>query len=251
MAFAIDLGGLSVGIRTAYEYVYEKCRSYLTGAAPSFTVETTPEMLAQECRTVRGMKRTAEQNEADLLYRLVARELPLYDAILFHGSAVACDGQGYMFTAPGGTGKSTHTRMWMGIDGHDIRMINDDKPIVRCIGQQIWICGSPWNGKHNLGMPGRVPLRAICALERGQTNQIRVMDYREMQPVLLYQGFCERDPAITASFIELLSKLRDQVRFYKLQCNMDTEAARVSFEMMTGQRMRGDIDETEEQRYYQ
>ena len=36
----------------------------------------------------------------------------IYDTILFHGSVIAVDGEGYLFTAKSGTGKSTHARLW-------------------------------------------------------------------------------------------------------------------------------------------
>ena len=50
--------------------------------------------------------------ETMAVYRKIEDKLLDYDTILFHGSAVAVDGVGYLFTAKSGTGKSTHTRLW-------------------------------------------------------------------------------------------------------------------------------------------
>jgi serine kinase of HPr protein (carbohydrate metabolism regulator) len=57
--------------------------------------------------------------------------MPYYDTFLFHGSAIAVDGVGYLFTAKSGTGKSTHARLWRELLGARAVMVNDDKPLLR------------------------------------------------------------------------------------------------------------------------
>ena len=49
---------------------------------------------------------------------------------LFHSSVVSCAGYGYMFLGKSGTGKSTHSSLWLKhISGTEL--INDDNPVVR------------------------------------------------------------------------------------------------------------------------
>ena len=50
--------------------------------------------------------------EETAVYRKIAEKMPCYDSFVFHGSVIAVEGQGFLFTAKSGTGKSTHTRLW-------------------------------------------------------------------------------------------------------------------------------------------
>lgn len=102
------------------------------------------------------------------VYRKIARKLLEFDTLLFHGSVVAVDGTGYLFTAKSGTGKSTHTRLWRQLFGSRAVMANDDKPLLKITDNGVIAYGTPWNGKHRLGSNISIPLRAICILGRGR-----------------------------------------------------------------------------------
>lgn len=68
--------------------------------------------------------------------------LPMYGGFFLHASAVALDGAAYLFSADSGTGKSTHTGLWMDCFGQErAQIINDDKPAV--IQGQYLLC--LWN----------------------------------------------------------------------------------------------------------
>ena len=58
-------------------------------------------------------------------------------------------------------------------------MINDDKPFLRVTENGVFVCGTPWNGKHGLGCQMEAPLRAIVRLRRGETNSIERADLLE------------------------------------------------------------------------
>ena len=90
----------------------------------------------------------------------------IYDTILFHGSAVAVDGIGYLFTAKSGTGKSTHTRLWRELFGERAVMLNDDKPLIKVSENGIIVYGTPWDGKHRLSTNTFVPLKGICFMSK-------------------------------------------------------------------------------------
>ena len=135
------------------------------------------------------------------VYRKIAEQMPTYDTVLFHSSAVAVDGAAYLFAAKSGTGKSTHARLWRELLGDRAIMINDDKPLLRITDAGATVFGTPWNGKHRLGTNGSAPVRAICVLERGVQNNIERIGPKEAYPIL---------------------------------CNMEPEAARLSYETMKG-----------------
>ena len=168
------------------------------------------------------------------IYRKIAEKMPEYDTVLMHGSAVAVDGEAYLFTAPSSTGKSTHTRLWREVFGERAVMVNDDKPLVRIDPDGATVFGTPWNGKHRLGANIAVPLRAICLLERAEINRIGEISARGAYPTLLRQTYRPLDPGVFAKMLTLLDRLKTVVRFYRLGCNMELDAARIAYEGMKG-----------------
>ena len=70
-----------------------------------------------------------------------AMEILRFEGFQFHASAVMLDGRAYLFSAPPGTGKSTHTEKWCRLFGAEI--INDDKPVLRRINGDWMVYGTP------------------------------------------------------------------------------------------------------------
>ena len=172
-----------------------------------------------------------------VIQRKFAEELMDRNVLMVHGSAVAVDGVGYLFTAGCGTGKSTHTRLWRQVFGDRAVMINDDKPFIRLESPKVMICGSPWSGKHGLDTNAEVPLGGICLLERGKENRIqplRPADARAVQKELRW--FMERSRQV--QFDALAEILLQQVPTWRLECNMEPEAAALAHGAMSAENFR-------------
>ena len=170
------------------------------------------------------------------VYRQMSKIMILeHDILLFHGSAIAVDNRAVLFTAKSGTGKSTHTALWREMLGERCYMVNDDKPLLRVREDLTEVCGTPWNGKHNLGTNCIVPLKAICILERGEDNRIEELQAKDVLPMLLQQSFRPDNPKTMLKLLKVIDKMAQNVKFYRLQCNMDPEAARISYEAMLGE----------------
>ena len=133
--------------------------------------------------------------ESLAVYRKLAHAMLEKNTLLFHGSAIAVDGQAVLFTAKSGTGKSTHTRLWREMLGDRAVMVNDDKPLLRITEDGVLVCGTPWDGKHHLSTNCAVPLKAICILEQGDKNAIGAISPKEALPMLLQQSFHPDGPA--------------------------------------------------------
>ena len=172
--------------------------------------------------------------EETAVYRKIAEKMPCYDSFVFHGSVIAVDGQGFMFTAKSGTGKSTHTRLWCEYFGDKAVMVNDDKPLISVKENDIIVYGTPYNGKHRLGNNISVPLKAICILTRRESNSIVPVSKPEAYTMLLQQVYRLNDPVQMAKTLKLLDKMAENVGLYKLACNMDIEAAKVAYNGMKG-----------------
>ena len=243
--FTMEIAGRVAAVAAMFESTRNYCEAYLVPGEPDFTVRMEPEDLRFE-REKSARQNTLEgipvRNYPDSyleilgLQRKLTEALLVYDTLLFHGSVIAVDGVGYLFTAKSGTGKSTHTRLWREVFGARAVMVNDDKPFLRITGESVTACGSPWNGKHGLGSNISVPLKAICVLERGKENRICKIPAQEMVGILFQQSNRPRNPRMMARYMELIDRLAGQVEFYRLACNMDCEAAVVAYEAMSAER---------------
>lgn len=168
------------------------------------------------------------------VHRKLSTAMLDFDTFLFHGSCVAVDGKAYIFAAPSGTGKSTHVRLWRQLLGDRAVMVNDDKPYIRVTDNGAIVYGTPFNGKHHLDSNINVPLDGICVLERGQKNHIEKVRKEDVYAVLLQQTYRPNTPSDLQKTLALLDKLTFCVNLYKLSCNMEPDAARVSYEAIHG-----------------
>ena len=93
---------------------------------------------------------------------------------LFHSSVVSYQGKAYMFLGRSGTGKSTHSQLWLKhIDGTEL--VNDDNPVVRIIDGEARVYGSPWSGKTPCYRNVDYPIGGIVKLKQAPFNEIRRM----------------------------------------------------------------------------
>lgn len=233
----------TIEISSVYEDVHNLCRDYRSDGVPDFTVETgqidfdyerekSAEEYRKEGRSVRNFPDSYLETLA--VYRKFCSRLIEYDTILFHGSVVAVDGEGYLFTAKSGTGKSTHTKLWRELFGNRAVMVNDDKPLIKILDHDIIVYGTPWDGKHRISTNISVPLRAICILQRGQENHIEKISRSEAFPMLLQQVNRPADVGKMQKTLQLTDRLAENAGLYRLNCNMDIEAAIVAYNGMKG-----------------
>ena len=159
------------------------------------------------------------------------------NGIVFHSSAIAVDGNAYLFTAPSGTGKSTHSRLWRELLGDRAFMVNDDKPIVRYEDGAFYVYGTPWNGKHHLDTNCRVKIKAICAISQAKENSIRKATTAEMLITILNQTIRPKDREDMDKLLVLIEKMLTEVELYKLGCNISREAAELSYKTMSGENL--------------
>lgn len=240
--FVMEIAGRRVAVTCTFERTRDFCKEYLASDGPvDFSVlvhrddvyaELEKSRLEAEVEGIPFVKLSAYDYEQSALYRKLAEQLLAFDTLLFHGSAISVDGEAYLFTAASGTGKSTHTTLWRQTFGDRAVMVNDDKPLLRMVDGKVYVCGTPWNGKHNLGTKITVPLKGLCILERAKQNHIQPITLKEVLPLLMQQSFRPRNPVSVHRVLELLNKLSESTGLYRLGCNMDPEAATVAYQGM-------------------
>ncbi|MBD9303402.1 MAG: hypothetical protein EGS63_01160 [Lachnospira sp.] len=264
-SFTIRLAGQYFEICPVYDYIREYCKDYIvadvtgqSGIADGDTEHTSSgvgDITTESVTRIRitqsdidfEREKSAREDikegipirqfydaylETLAVYRKIADHLLSCDTLLFHGSVIAVDGIGYLFTAKSGTGKSTHTRLWREYFGERAVMVNDDKPLLRITDSGVTAYGTPWDGKHRLSTNIAVPLNGICILTRDTTNHIEQAEPHAVYPLIVQQTNRSLSSDGMKQTLSLIDRMLNVVPVYRLGCNMDIEAARVAYEGM-------------------
>lgn len=168
-----DIAGLTVEIKNPCGRTAKQAIPYLSdNQDKNRHIDITIDVNKERVRA--AMQEHPELNSDDWEYMLTGSdfytELIKFGGILLHSSCVAVDGYAYAFSADSGTGKSTHTQLWLKHFGKSAHIVNDDKPAIRIIGGKVYACGTPWSGKYDYSTPEIMPLAGICFLERSEDN---------------------------------------------------------------------------------
>ncbi len=147
--------------------------------------------------------------------------------LIIHASSLAYNGKGVLFSAPSGTGKSTHTALWQKhLPGTVI--VNDDMPIIRMEEGVPLLCGAPWSGKNSINTNVCVPLSAIVFLKRGTSCSLV-----PMEPIdavwRIYDAV--RKPVVAELAKESLDRIEEilqKVPVYELTCDISEEAVKTA-----------------------
>ena len=147
---------------------------------------------------------------------------------LFHSSVVSYQGKAYMFLGHSGTGKSTHSSLWLKyIEGTEL--VNDDNPVVRIIDGVARVYGSPWSGKTPCYRNVVYPVGAIVKLDQAPYNEIkRLKGIRAYAAVVPSISGKRWDRQVADGLHETENLLAQLVPVWHLDCLPDEAAARLS-----------------------
>ncbi len=158
-----------------------------------------------------------------------------YDVVSMHSSAIVYREGSVIFLGESGTGKSTHTRLWLeNIEGS--YLLNDDSPFVRIIEGSVYLYGSPWSGKTPCYRNERVPLVGAVRLSQAPRNIIR----RHNTFTAFTALFPSAPPAFGADaplmdrVCGILSEVLERVPVYHLEALPNGEAAQMSCNAIFG-----------------
>lgn len=243
-SFTMEIAGLVVYVQPLFQSTREYCRPYLTDKEPEFYVTVNEgdliheQMLLEREAVEEGLKIRKFKEpflERSTIQRRVADYLVTRNTLMLHGSTVSVDGNAYLFTAPCGTGKSTHTRLWRELFVDRAVMVNDDKPFLQITSDCVLAYGSPWSGKHGLASNICVPLKGICSLHRGKENEIHRAKVSCLMDLLCKQAHIPADEALAQQAFSLVDTLAQMVPLWEMNCNKELDAARVAHAAMSGQ----------------
>ncbi len=226
----IKIAGLLIDVKNKYSYFSQMARGFEAEGKADFSVEVPQNVI--EKAIAENPEYSEGYVESLEIYRIICRKILEYDAMLMHCAAICVDGEAYLFTAVSGTGKTTHISLWMEKFGDRCFVVNGDKPILRQVDGKFYACGTPWRGKENFGTNLNVPIKAVCILERGEKNEIEKIPAHEAISTVITQTLRTNDMYEMEKMLTLSDKLLTSVPFYRLKCNMEKEAADVSYEGM-------------------
>ncbi|MDR3288829.1 MAG: hypothetical protein LBT22_05320 [Peptococcaceae bacterium] len=144
--------------------------------------------------------------------------------IQVHSAAVAYEGQGIVFSAPSGTGKTTHARLW--VDHLGAAMLNGDRPMLCTSDDEVRVCGAPWSGSDPVYQNLSLPLAALVFLRQAPENRLEKLPLgtavKQMMPRCFLPYFSED---MLAEAFRTIERILKKTPCYLLHCRPEREAA--------------------------
>lgn len=239
------IADLVVRVHPLHAQITQLCRDYIAcDAGPEVRVDldvrvTQADIEAERAEATEGVDWTDAYLETLAVQRAIANRLPERRRLLAHGAVIEFEGRAHLFTAPSGTGKSTHIRLWCQYLGDAVRVINGDKPFVRipeCREEPPVVYGTPWAGKEGWQCNDSAPLAGIVLLSRSEpcASSIHPASAASNLDKIMRQIYFPSDAGTAVLTLDLLDAMLARVPVYELACDMSEDAVRTSFEGLTG-----------------
>lgn len=148
-----------------------------------------------------------------------------FGTLLMHSSVVKWNNRGYLFLGTSGTGKSTHSQLWLRhIERVDL--INDDNPVVRVVDGLPHVYGSPWSGKTPCYRNMEATVGAFVQLSQyGQNIMCRMGVLESLSSLLQSISTMKWDVRLYGAHVDTLKKIIGSTKFFHLKCLPDRDAA--------------------------
>ena len=149
-----------------------------------------------------------------------------HGGLILHASFIRWQGQGILFSAPSGTGKSTQAHLWEQYLGAEI--LNGDRAAIRNH-HGVWTAyGLPYAGSSRIYRNGSAPIRAIVMLRQAAQNSLRTLSAAEALRSLLPEFTAHRwEPSFMEKMLDIVGQLLAQVPVYCLECRPEPGAAQL------------------------
>lgn len=165
---------------------------------------------------------TAEYIYSGMMFLEMAQRKGL---LPLHGSAISYKGDVILFSAPSGTGKSTHARMWKRLYPNEVEWVNDDKPLVEVTDEGIFVYGAPFSGQYSTNTNQRLPLKSIVFLEQGITDKVTRLSDKEALKQLMTNTLRPQEEKVWDLMISKFEAILKNIPIYHLEASLSTNAA--------------------------
>ena len=149
-----------------------------------------------------------------------------FDILSFHGVLMEYKHEGIIISAPSGTGKTTHARLWRDIK--NALIINGDRAVCQKVEGKWNGIGFPWSGTSGEQINRSVPLKAIVVLERSNENlAYKIRDLEAFGAVIPHILCPIWDVELAGKAIDLLNDFLHNIPVIRLQCRPDPDSVEV------------------------
>lgn len=218
-------------IDNKYNYWEKLVENYLTDEEPDCHISISTDYLKSK------LSSTPFSSLGYLEYLEVYREIcnwvVRHDGIMMHGAVIGFNNSAYMFTAPSGTGKTTHITQWKKLFGDKVVVINGDKPLIRKINGEYIVYGTPWCGKEYWNTNTKAPLKGIFLLSRALENSVSVVESDKFNSFLIKQVYLPTLLSDKLKTLDFIDEMFSSIPLYSLGCNISTQAAQVAYDAIT------------------
>ncbi len=230
-----SIAGFNFEYEPIFGFATRELAPYASSEKADLKIEVTiPDMKAEFASNPEV--KSQEVAELNAIYRKLSEYIPLKDAFVLHAATIDVDGIGVAFTAHSGTGKSTHMLLWQKLLGDRLTIVNGDKPFVRFLekDKSLLAYGTPWNGKERFSNNISTELKHLCFIARSEKNFVEKLDKQTMLNVILNQVYIPKSPEALVKTFSLLDNLLSSCSLWKINCNMEIDAAKVAYETIFG-----------------
>ncbi len=187
--------------------------------------------ISRDCKKVRGYLRDIESlggASAEVRAFNMIGEAFKYVAIqnqglVFHSSTIDYNGKGILFSADSGTGKSTHTGLWLKYYPNQTKIINDDSPLIRLVDGKPYVFGTPWSGKTDINDNVKAPLSAIVFLKRGEPK-VEELTFDDAFKLFCKQSFILPFAPLFLNYVATADKLLRKIHMTSLYCDISKKS---------------------------
>jgi hypothetical protein len=229
-----NIAGISVYVNAFGETLIKRGLKYLSDCEPPYDIVIDVPISFIEKKQKENPHLSLSDCEYIWTGSKFYRTLLDFDAFMLHASAVVYNDTAYLFSAPCGTGKSTHTSLWQEYFGKEnAYILNDDKPAILYRDGGFYAAGTPWSGKTDQNENRTAALGAITFLSRSGKNYIEKINGAEALALILNQTLRPSDSENMDKLLTLLDKLSERVPLFKAGVDMSEDAVRTTFNAMS------------------
>ena len=227
----IKVADFNVEIRNRFNLIEKLCKDYIGDFDKAdFVIAVTEADIEREKKRPNFQPEFKDPYiEMVVVYRKLCFMFPERDAIMLHSAVFSLEDKVVALVANSGVGKTTHMRFYKELFGDALTVINGDKPIIRSIGSELFVYGTPWCGKEGLNTNTKAKLTDLCFIHRSDQNSTVPMDNALAVGKLLRQIYLPKTGLAAENTLEMLNRLLVKCRVWEVNCTNDIEAAKNSY----------------------
>lgn len=143
-----------------------------------------------------------------------------------HSASIIYENKAWLFSAPTGVGKSTHTNMWNRNLG--VRVFNGDINLIKEDNGEFKVIGIPWCGTSGIYALGEIPLGGIILVKQDPDDFVEELSDEDRIISLLHRTISPMWKTCQGRLnLEWAEKVPAKALVCKLHCTMENKAMEV------------------------